>query len=106
MLRVNPRPSLYLFKHIDADTKQPTFTDDIFKWILLNKDIWISFKISLKFVPKGLIYNAPTLIQMIGGNQPATSRYLNQSGLVNAGIYGSLGLDKLVIEISVSYTRE
>ena len=29
------------------------FTDDIFKSIFLNEDVWISMKISLKFVPRG-----------------------------------------------------
>ena len=30
------------------------FPDDIFKSIFLNEIVWISIKISLKFVPKGL----------------------------------------------------
>ena len=29
------------------------FTDDIFKCIFLNENVWISIKISLNFVPKG-----------------------------------------------------
>ena len=33
------------------------FTDDIFKCISLNENIWIPIKISLKFVPKSLINN-------------------------------------------------
>ena len=28
------------------------FTDDIFKYIFLNENVWISIKISLKFVPR------------------------------------------------------
>ena len=31
----------------------PHFPDDIFKWISLNENVWISLKILLKFVPKG-----------------------------------------------------
>ena len=31
------------------------FPDDIFKWIFVNEIIWISIKISLKFVPRGRI---------------------------------------------------
>ena len=31
------------------------FQDDIFKWIFLNENAWISIKISLKFVPNGPI---------------------------------------------------
>ena len=33
------------------------FPDDIFKCILLNENVWISIKISVKFVSKGPIDN-------------------------------------------------
>ena len=36
--------------------------DDIFKWIFVNENAWISIKISLKFVPKGQINNIPALV--------------------------------------------
>ena len=39
------------------------FTDDIFKWIFLNENVWISIKISLTFVPKVPINNIPALVQ-------------------------------------------
>ena len=39
--------------------------DDIFKSIFLNENIWISIKISLKFVPKGPINNIPALAEII-----------------------------------------
>ena len=35
------------------------FPDDIFKCIFLNKNEWISIKISLQFVPEGTINNIP-----------------------------------------------
>ena len=38
------------------------FSDDTFKNIFLNENIWISINISLNFVPKGPINNIPTLI--------------------------------------------
>ena len=38
------------------------FADDTFKRILLNENVRISIKISLKFVPKGLINNIPALV--------------------------------------------
>ena len=38
--------------------------DDIFKNILLNENVWISIKISLKFVPKGLFNNVQSLLQI------------------------------------------
>ena len=41
------------------------FTDDIFKGIFLNENVWISIKISLKFVPKGPINNIPALVKII-----------------------------------------
>ena len=46
------------------------FTDDVFKCIFLNENVWISLKISLKFVPKGLINNIPSLVQMMAWRWP------------------------------------
>ena len=39
--------------------------DDIFKRICFNENVWISIKISLKFVPKGPINNIPALVQIM-----------------------------------------
>ena len=41
------------------------FADDIFKCIVVNENIWIPIKISLKFVPKGSINNIPVLVQIM-----------------------------------------
>ena len=41
------------------------FTDDIFKYIILNENVWIPFKISLKFISKGQINNIPALVQIM-----------------------------------------
>ena len=38
------------------------FADDIFKCIFLNENVWILFKISLKFVPKLQMNNIPALV--------------------------------------------
>ena len=50
------------------------FADDIFKCILLNENVLISIKISLKFIPKGPINNIPALVQIMAwrwpGNKP------------------------------------
>ena len=46
------------------------FPDDIFKYIFLNENVWISIKISLKFVLKGLINNIPTLVQIMAWHRP------------------------------------
>ena len=45
-------------------------TDDIFKCIFLNENVWILIKISLKFVPKGPINNIPALVQIMTWRQP------------------------------------
>ena len=42
------------------------FLDDIFKCIFLDENVWISIKISLKFVPKVLINNIPALVEIMG----------------------------------------
>ena len=41
------------------------FADDIFKRIFFNENVWISIKISLKFVPKGPINNIPALVPIM-----------------------------------------
>ena len=46
------------------------FPDDIFKWIFLNENVWISINISLKFVPRGPINNIPTLVQVMAWCRP------------------------------------
>ena len=46
------------------------FTDDTFKHILLNENVRISIKISLKLVPKGPINNIPALVQIMAWRRP------------------------------------
>ena len=46
------------------------FADDIFNRIFLNKNVLISIKISLKFVPKGPINNIPALVQIMAWRRP------------------------------------
>ena len=46
------------------------FADDIFKCIFLNKNVWISIEMSLKFVPKGPINNIPALVQIMAWCRP------------------------------------
>ena len=46
------------------------FPDDIFKWIFLNENVWMLIKISLKFVPKGLINNIPAFVQIMAWCRP------------------------------------
>ena len=46
------------------------FTDDILKWIFLNEHVWISIRISLKFVSGGQIDNIPALVGQYNGIAP------------------------------------
>ena len=46
------------------------FADDIFKRIFFNENVWISIKISLKFVPKGAINKIPALFQIMAWRRP------------------------------------
>ena len=46
------------------------FADDIFKCILLNENVWIRIKDSLKFVPKVPINNIPALVQIMAWRRP------------------------------------
>ena len=46
------------------------FAVDIFKCIFFNENVWISIKISLKFVPKGPINNIPALVQIMAWHRP------------------------------------
>ena len=61
-----------------AITPPGHFSDDIFKCISLNENVWISLKISMKYV---------IMVQQ------ATSHYLNQWWLVYWRIYAQLGLN-------------
>ena len=65
------------------------FTDDIFKGIFSNENVWILIKISLKFVPKGPINNIPALVQKMAWRRPG-DKPLSEAMMVN-----SLGLNEL-----------
>ena len=41
------------------------FADDVFKWIFVSGNVWISIKIWLKFAPKGPMYNISVLVQIM-----------------------------------------
>ena len=46
--------------------------EDILKCIFLNENVWISIKISLKFVHKSPINNIPALVQIMAWRRPGT----------------------------------
>ena len=58
------------------------FADDIFTCIFLNKNVWISIRISLKFVPKGPINNIPALVQIMAWRRPG-DKSLSEAMMVN-----------------------
>ena len=47
------------------------FADVILKRILLNENVWISLKISLRFVPKVPVNDIPSLIQIMAWHRPS-----------------------------------
>ena len=80
---------------------------DIFKCNFLNEDVWISIKISLKFVPKGPINNIPALVQIMAwrrlGDKPWSEPMMvsllthkcvtRPQWVITAGQINSLSLD-------------
>ena len=57
---------LFILTHWGRDK----MADDIFKCLFLNKNVWISLKISLKFLPKVRNNNIPTLVQIMAWRRP------------------------------------
>ena len=57
-------------KRMKINTLRQRWKDKFFKCIFLNKNVWISITISLKFVPKGPIENMPALVQIMAWRRP------------------------------------
>ena len=57
---------LGVLTHWSRDKMAAIFADDMFQCIILNENIWVSNKISLKYVPKGPINNKPSLVKIMG----------------------------------------
>ena len=71
------------------------FTDDGFKIIFFNENVWISLKISLNFVLKGQINNIPALVQIMTWRWPDAKPLSDQWLLIYWHIYASPGLNEL-----------
>ena len=71
-----------------------SFAYDIFKCIFLNENVWISIKISLKFVPKGPINNIPALVQIMAWRLPGDKPSSEPMVVSYWHIYASLGLNE------------
>ena len=78
-----------IYQHIWAETNCRHFADDNFKCIFFNENIWISLKISLKFVPKVQINNIPLSKQgwLVHVSSLNKSNPTNQGWLVYWRIY-------------------
>ena len=87
------------------------FADDTFKRIFLNKNVWISIKISLKLVPKDPINKIPALFQIMAWRRPGdkplseamlvsllTQKCVTQPQWVNPSRTGSFYIDGLMQE--------
>ena len=59
------------------------FPEDILNSIFLNENVWISIKISLKFVPKGPIDNIASLVQIMAWRRPG-DKPLSESMMVGS----------------------
>ena len=70
-----------------VDTLRPRqnrrhFADDIFKCIFLNKNVWISINISLKFVPKCHIDHIPALVQIMAWRRSGDKPLSEHAGVL------------------------
>ena len=61
-LRISCTNLLILYHFLKLRRNEQHFAEDIFKRIFFNENVWISIKISLKFVPKGPIHIILALI--------------------------------------------
>ena len=67
MYTISPRnPS----QHIGPRQNGLHFPDDIFKFVFLDENVWISLKISLKFVTMERINNIPALVEIMAWRRP------------------------------------
>ena len=62
--------SFYVLNTLRPRQNGRHFPDDNLKHIFLNGNVWISIKISLKFVPRGPINNIPALVQIMAWCRP------------------------------------
>ena len=60
----------YMFNTFRPRQTGRHFTDDIFKCIFLNENVWIPIQISLNSIPKGPINYIPALVQIRAWHRP------------------------------------
>ena len=94
---------IFIFNTLRPRQNNSHFTDNVYKCIFFSEKVWISFKISLKFVPKFPINNIPSLVQIMAWcrpgdkplSEPMVLSLLTNIGItrpqrVNAKNYGSI----------------
>ena len=86
----------------DVNTLRPRqngrlFADDIFKYISVNENVWISIEMSLKFVPKGGISNIPAFVQIMAWRRSGDKPLSEPRWLFHWRIYAQLGLNELIV---------
>ena len=77
---------LYLYSRLNTLRPRQNgrhFPDDIFKCIFFNGNVWFPIKISLNFVPKGLINNIISLVPIMAWRRPG-DKPLSESMIVNS----------------------
>ena len=63
------------------------FANDIFKCIFLSENVWISFKISLKYVPNVWINNIPAMVQKMAPSRRQAIIWTNIAMMVSLLIH-------------------
>ena len=79
------------------------FADGTFKRIFLNKNVEISIKISLKFVPKGRINNISALVQVMAWRRPG-DKPLSEPMVVRLLTWGRETTTQLSLSSSIPVT--
>ena len=99
------------FKIYQLNTLRPRqngrhFADAIFKCNLLNENVWIPIKSSLKFVPKGPINYIPALVQIMAWQHNRRQAIIwTNDDPVQQRIYASLGLNELSLNFTHGQVR-
>ena len=81
------------------------FVDDVFKCIFRNENVWILLKISLKFVPNGLINNFPSLVQIMAWRRPG-DKPLSEPMMVNLLTHICVTRPQWVKLMTICYARD
>ena len=79
---VSIAPSCLYFNTLRPRQNGRHFADNIFKCIILNENVWILIRISMKFISKGPINNIQALVQIMAWRRPS-AKPLSEPMMVN-----------------------